>query len=474
MSGILRMSPVDERITWQGGWATPVEIDAAYERARDVSGDWSRRSVAERIECIKRYSQSLEKNKDAIALCITLESGKPLWESKQEVMAAKSKVDNSIDALQKRRSETASSTLASMNVIRYQPLGTVLVLGPYNLPLHLPGAHIVPSLLAGNTVVFKPSEKTPAVGDWIAKCWSEAGLPDGVLETLHGAVDVAKHIVEKPDLAGVFFTGSQRGGVALHRQLAGRPECLLALEMGGNNPLVVDAVQDVDAAIQVIVQSCFVTSGQRCTCARRLILVESPENRRLLEKLGQVVKKIRVGNPLQTPEPFMGCLVSNEACESILIAQQALLAQGGRPLSECRRLESSPNSLTPGLIEISDELIDDEEHFGPLTTIVIVPDFDRAIRLANKTKYGLAAGLLSDDASKFPYFVERVNAGIINWNSPTTGASGVMPFGGVGASGNHRPSGYFAADYCSYPKASVQINELKLSRSLPPGLEDLV
>ena len=474
MSCIQRLSPVDNRITWQGSWATPLEIDAAYQRTLHASLDWSRSSVEERIDCIQRYSRSLEKNKDAIALCITLESGKPLWESKQEVMAAKSKVDNSIEAMQKRRSETASSSSTSMNVIRYHPLGTVLVLGPYNLPLHLPGAHIVPSLLAGNTVVFKPSEKTPAVGDWIAKCWSEAGLPDGVLETLHGAVDVAKHVVEKPDLAGVFFTGSHRGGLALHRQLAGRPDCLLALEMGGNNPLVIDAIQDVDAAIQVIVQSCFITSGQRCTCARRLIVVESPENRRLLKKLGQAVVNIRVGNPLHSPEPFMGCLVSNEACESILNAQHGLVERGGRSLSECRRLESSSNSLTPGLIEIRDDQIEDEEHFGPLTTIVNVSDFEQAVRLANKTKYGLAAGLLSDDENKFQYFVERVNAGIINWNSPTTGASGVMPFGGVGASGNHRPSGYFAADYCSFPKASVQVHELKLNRNLPPGLEDIV
>ncbi len=185
MGIIQRLSPIDNRETWHGHWATPVELDAAYERARHAFQDWSRTSIAERIEYIQRYSQSLEKNKDAIALCITLESGKPLWESKQEVTVARSKVDNSIDALQKRRSESSYSTPTSTNVIRYFPLGTVLVLGPYNLPLHLPGAHIVPSLLAGNTVVFKPSEKTPAVGDWIAKCWSEAGLPVGVLETLH-------------------------------------------------------------------------------------------------------------------------------------------------------------------------------------------------------------------------------------------------------------------------------------------------
>lgn len=471
MGSIQRLSPIDNRVTWQGSWAEPLEIDAAYERSRHAFREWARTSVAERIDTVQRYAQSLERNKDAISHCITLESGKPLWESKQEVAAAKSKVENAIDALSKRRSESVSGSTSLSNVIRYHPLGTVLVLGPYNLPLHLPGAHIVPSLLAGNAVVFKPSEKTPAVGDWIARCWQEAGLPIGVLETLHGAVDVAKQVVEKPDLAGVFFTGSHRGGVALHRQLAGRPDCLLALEMGGNNPLVVDVVRNLDAALQVIVQSCFITSGQRCTCARRLILVDSANNRHLLERLVEVVPKVRVGNPLHSPEPFMGCLVSSEACESMLTAQRALLDRGAKPLLMSKRLEDCSNSLTPGLIEIDSSIADDEEHFGPLATVAYAEDFDHAMELANETKYGLSAGLLSDDARQFQKFVEQINAGIINWNSPTTGASGIMPFGGVGASGNHRPSGYFAADYCSYPKASVQASELTASKSLPPGLE---
>lgn len=473
MGSIQRLSPIDNRVTWQGSWAEPLEIDAAYERSRHAFRDWARTAIPDRLDTIQRYAQSLERNKDAISLCITMESGKPLWESKQEVVAAKSKVENAIDAFTKRRSESSSGSTSLSNVIRYHPLGTVLVLGPYNLPLHLPGAHIVPSILAGNTVVFKPSEKTPSVGDWIARCWQEAGLPVGVLETLHGSVDVAKQVVEKPDLAGVFFTGSHRGGVSLHRQLAGRPDCLLALEMGGNNPLVVDVVRDLDAALQVIVQSCFITSGQRCTCARRLILVQSDNNRRLLQRLVEVVPKVRVGNPLQSPEPFMGCLVSSEACESILIAQRALMDRGAKSLLECKRLEDSPNSLTPGLIEIDHTHVDDEEHFGPLTTVAYAEDFDHAMELANATKYGLSAGLLSDDARQFQKFVEQINAGIINWNSPTTGASGVMPFGGVGASGNHRPSGYFAADYCSYPKASVQASELTASKNLPPGLEVL-
>jgi succinylglutamic semialdehyde dehydrogenase len=473
MTNFIRLSPVDSRITWQGEWASPEAIDAAFERCVDASKTWACVPVEERMECARRYALALERNKDAISLAITLESGKPLWESKQEVAAAKSKVDHSIDALLKRRSEWSNQTPIALNVIRYQPLGTVLVLGPYNLPLHLPGAHIVPSLIAGNTVLFKPSEKAPAVGEWIAKCWQEAGLPDGCLELLQGSVEVAKQVVDQRGLAGVFFTGSHRGGVALHRQLAGRPDCLLALEMGGNNPLVVDQVRNVDAAIQVLVQSCYITSGQRCTCARRLILIESRENRLLLERFASSLTRIRIGSPFDTPEPFMGCLVSSEACDEILQAQRRYIENGGRLLVESRRVENFTTCLAPGLLEIGYEQMDDQEHFGPLTIAVFVKDFEEAVRIANRTQYGLSAGLLSDEAAKFHEFVSCVRAGIINWNNPTTGASGVMPFGGVGASGNHRPSGYFAADYCSYPKASVQISELKPASNLPPGLEHL-
>jgi succinylglutamic semialdehyde dehydrogenase len=468
-----RISPVDETATWSSQWANESDIVQALHSADAAHQSWSRTRLEDRIALAQQFALALERNRNEIARTITRESGKPLWESHQEVSVAKTKVDNSVDAITKRRSTWSDQSQPTSNTIRYSPLGTVLVLGPYNLPLHLPGAHIVPSLLAGNSVLFKPSEKAPAVGDWIDRCWSEAGLPHDVLQTLHGGVEVAQRLVHHPTLSGVLFTGSYRGGVALHRALAGRPECLLALEMGGNNPLVVDTIQDIEAAIQVIILSCFLTSGQRCTCARRLIVVDHPGNRDLIERLCLAVAKIRVANPLSTPEPFMGCLVSPEAADQIRKAQQSLLDKGARELVPCRLDSANASLLSPGLVETTASQIDDEEHFGPLATITYVKDFEEAIALANRTKYGLSAGLLSDDAARFETFVHSINAGIVNWNSPTTGASGKLPFGGIGASGNHRPSGFFAADYCSDPKASVEVRMLRKADKLPPGLEEI-
>jgi len=334
----------------------------------------------------------------------------------------------------------------------------------------LPGAHIVPALLAGNTVLFKPSEKAPAVGDWIARGWHSANLPEDVLVCLHGGADQAKRAVAMKQTAGVLFTGSYNVGAQLHRQLAGRPDCLLALEMGGNNALVVDRISNRKAAIDIIIQSAFITSGQRCTCARRLIVIDHPENAGFVEELSSAISKIEVGDPLGDSQPFLGTLVSKQAAESILVTQDLMMVRGGFVHNKSKIVGENSAMLSPGLVEIEKGATLDEEHFGPLTALQYAYDLEEAIAIANQTRYGLAAGFLSDDRAAFEKFVDSVRAGIINWNSPTTGASGKLPFGGVGASGNHRPSGSFAADYCSYPVASIENTELSQSVALPPGL----
>ena len=473
-----RRSPVDNSITWSGRWATNLEVETAVESANSSFESWSRTTLEDRIEFAKKYASFLNANRDSISKTITLESGKPLWESLAEVQSAVSKVDNAIDAILKRRWTTIEGTGASASSIRFRPIGTMVVLGPYNLPLHLPGAHIVPALLAGNTMLFKPSEKSPAVGEWLVRAWQSADLPKGVLQCIHGAASQAKWAVDAPEIAGVLFTGSLAVGKQLHQQLAGRPECILALEMGGNNPLVVDRIKNRQAAIASIIQSAYITSGQRCTCARRLIVVEHPENEALVAELSDSISRIQIGNPLSNPQPFMGTLVSSEAATMILATQEYMRSQGGIVLNESRTVAAHRAMLTPGLILVNDETNlgktnVDEEHFGPLLTITYAKNLDDAILKANRTRFGLAAGLLSDDAAAFRYFVDRVRAGIVNWNSPTTGASGKLPFGGVGASGNHRPSGYFASDYCSYPIASIENTELSLTPKLPPGLQEL-
>ncbi len=472
-SPIERRSPVDNTTTWIGNWATHQEVDEAIDLAESSFQRWSQTSLEQRIDHAKRYTCFLQDNRDAISRTITLETGKPLWESDLEVLSAIAKVDNAIDAIRKRRWTTNEGIGSSHSTIRFNPLGPMVVLGPYNLPLHLPGAHIVPALLAGNTVLFKPSEKTPAVGDWISRAWQSTDLPAGVVETVQGAAEQAKWAVGSAKTVGVLFTGSYAAGKQLHQQLAGRPECLLALEMGGNNPLVVDRIKNRKAAIANIIQSAFITSGQRCTCARRLIVIDYMENQGFLDELSQAIAKIHVGSPVAIQQPFMGTLVSAQAAASIVAAQQALRDNGATVFNEAQVDATCKSQITPGLVLLREQSGYDQEYFGPLLMAVMVQDLDDAILEANRTKYGLAAGVLTDDHSAYHHFVRNVRAGIINWNSPTTGASGKLPFGGIGFSGNHRPSGYFAADYCSYPVASIEAHELTSPANLPPGLQEI-
>jgi succinylglutamic semialdehyde dehydrogenase len=327
------------------------------------------------------------------------------------------------------------------------------VLGPYNFPGHLPNGHIAPALLAGQCVVFKPSEHAPAVGERMVELMHEAGVPASAVELVHGAGETGAALVNC-DIDGVLFTGSAAGGRAIRHALLDRPEVIAALELGGNNPLVVwDG--DPEVAANIVAQSAFITTGQRCACARRLIVPQGPIGDRIIDALATRTDELRVGAWNDPDEPFMGPLIAQSAADSALKAEAALVRRGARRLRTLRRLDRSPAFLAPGILDATGIDVPDEEIFAPLLTIHRAADFDQAISLANRTRYGLAAGLVSDDDWLWDRFADEVRAGVINRNRPTTGASGAMPFGGLGDSGNHRPSAYYAADYCAYPVASL-------------------
>lgn len=356
-------------------------------------------------------------------------------------------------------------------MLRHKPHGVVAVFGPYNFPGHLPNGHIVPALLAGNCVLFKPSELTPKVAELTVKCWIEAGLPEGVLSLLQGGRETGVALAGHPGIDGLFFTGSSRTGNLLHAQFAGRPDKILALEMGGNNPLIVDQVADVDAAVYTIVQSAFISAGQRCTCARRLLVPQGEWGDALLVRLVQVAGQIKVGRFDEQPAPFMGSVISLQAAAQLMQAQQDLLAGGATALLAMTQLQAGAALLTPGILDVT-AVNDrpDEEFFGPLLQVIRYDNFEAAIAEANATVYGLAAGLLSDSKARFEQFWLHSRAGIVNWNKQLTGAASTAPFGGIGASGNHRASAYYAADYCAYPVAGLESESLALPATLTPGV----
>ena len=436
-------------------------------RARNAFPEWSRRPLLDRIALLRSYANQLTVRKTELAKLISQEVGKPDWEALTEVQSMIGKVELSIEAHFKRCSDFTGGPA----IARFRPHGVVAVFGPFNFPGHLPNGHLVPALLAGNTAIFKPSEYAPAVAELTRDCWLEAGLPENALQIVQGARATGEWLADHPDIDGLFFTGGSSTGAFLATKFARSPGKILALELGGNNPLVAWHPADIPAAALLILQSAFLSAGQRCTCARRLILPADASGDALLTELIALIARLRVGPSTERPEPFCGPVISTASAERVLAAQEALIAAGGTSLVPVTSITPGGALLRPGLIDVTAvPNRPDEEIFGPLLQVIRVPDFAAALTESNRTRFGLAAGILTDDAALFARFRDEVRAGIVNWNHALTGASGAVPFGGIGASGNHRPSGFFAADYCSYVVAGIENPELTLPLQFPPGL----
>ncbi|ALM53645.1 succinylglutamate-semialdehyde dehydrogenase [Halomonas huangheensis] len=465
-----KLDPVSAQELWQGAAASDAQVARAVAAARSAFGGWARTSLEQRQKLVERFRETLETHREALASSIAHETGKPLWEARTEVGAMIGKVALSVRAREERTGQRERDLGDSRAVLRHRPHGVMAVFGPYNFPGHLPNGHIVPALLAGNTVVFKPSEQTPLTADLTLQCWIEAGLPAGVINLVQGAAEVGQALSSNADIDGLLFTGSARVGGMLHRQFAGQMNKVLALELGGNNPLVIKDIPDEDAAVLTILQSAFLSGGQRCTCARRLIVPTGSAGDSLIAALTTAIERLRVAEPFAEEAPFYAGLVSVAAADGLLAAQQDLEQRGGKVLARMRRLQEDTSLLSPGLVDVTGVEVPDEEHFGPLLKVYRYQSWGDAIALANDTRYGLSAGLIGGERSDWDDFLLRIRAGIVNWNRQTTGASGDAPFGGVGDSGNHRPSAYYAADYCAYPVASVESEVLNLPEKLPPGV----
>jgi succinylglutamic semialdehyde dehydrogenase len=453
--------PAKEVVIWESDMASQSQVDAAFQAADKAFASWKACDFDERLGYIEYYQALLQENKDDLSLAIARETGKPLWESQTEVASMIAKIDISVQAYHERTGSMREQKNHLQLRMTHLPHGVLAVLGPFNFPGHLPNGHIVPALLAGNTIVFKPSELTPMVGQKLIELWQQAGLPDGVINYLPGDRTIGEAMLKAPELAGVLFTGSYQTGAAIHRQFAGRPEVLLALEMGGNNPLAVWEAKASDQIISLVMQSAFLSAGQRCSCARRLIVEKGPCADELLARLADTIGKLLIDDYDSSPQPFMGCLISPAAVDKVLSAQASLVQRGAKLLCEATRLSMSPSFVTPALIDVTDLETPDEEVFGPMLLVKRVESVDALIREANNTRYGLSASILTDNQALAMQFMSQVNAGIINWNASTVGAASSQPFGGVGCSGNHRPSAYYAADYCAYPVASQCYPNLK-------------
>ena len=448
--------PSTGEAVWTGAAAAQNDVNDAVNAARSAFEQWAMTPAGERIQIMERYRDLIKRDADDLARLISRETGKPFWETKTEAATVSGKADLSIKAYHERTGERISTAGATNAVLRHKPHGVMAVLGPYNFPAHLPNGHIVPALIAGNTVVFKPSEMTPGPGAFIVERMVEAGVPEGVVNLVQGGRETGEALTGA-EVDGVLFTGGAKTGQAIHKLFAGRLDVILALELGGNNPLIWWDTDDLDAAAWTVVQSAFLTSGQRCTCARRLIVPEGAAGDKAIDALAKLTDRLIIGAPFDDPQPFMGPVISPKIAENLERAFDKLAEGDAEAIRTLSVRDEGAAFVTPGIVDVTmADSVPDEEHFGPLLKVWRVKDFDEAIRRANATKFGLSAGILTDDKAKWEKFLTLSRAGIVNWNRQTTGASGAAPFGGIGASGNHRPSAYYAADYCAYPVASME------------------
>ena len=413
-------NPMNNEIIWEGNFSNIPQLKSAINSAASSHLEWSRQTPKSRIKVIKTFYALLEKNKLAMTKLIATETGKTHLDASSEVAATLAKLNNSILAYNKRTGSQLNSMGAMQVRLKHESHGVLAVIGPFNFPLHLPNGHITPALIAGNTIVFKPSESSPMVAEYMMMLWAEAGLPKGVINMIHGGKDIVQALCKNPLSKGLLFTGSYKAGKQLSRIMAEYPEKILALELGGNNPLVVWSTRKINTAVDLIFESAFISSGQRCTCARRLILPNSKSGKMILTNLKKKVQSLSYANE---SDLYYGPLISPAATKGFLDYQAKLIQLGAKSILKARKVKNSFNLVTPSLINTTGmRKTYDEENFGPMLQV---------------------------------QFVDRINAGVINFNSTTTGASGAFPFGGIGRSGNLRPAGFYAADYCAWPKASI-------------------
>jgi succinylglutamic semialdehyde dehydrogenase len=459
LSELVSFNPCNSEAIWRGQIADQAAVSQAVDHARLAAAEWARQPLDARLVIVRAFQANVKSESEAFARLIAEETGKPLWEAHTEVASVAAKVDISITAHAERSGQDTTEAGAMVQSLRHKPHGVLAVLGPYNFPAHLPNGHIVPALIAGNCVLFKPSEQTPATALFMADLWRRAGLPDGVLQMIIGDGETGKMLAAHDGIDGLLFTGSATTGAALHRQFAGVPHKILALEMGGNNPLVAWDIEDAEAAASLVIASAFQTAGQRCTCARRLIVEHGAKGDVLIDAVIALAKKLRIGGAFDQPPPFMGPVISNRVVDQL---EAGITSLDGRTLLAHQRIEPDLPFLSPAILDVTDAAArSDEELFGPVLQAIKVPDFEAALREMNATRFGLSAGLIGGDKALFDRFWAASRAGVVNWNRPLTGASSAAPFGGIGASGNHRPSAYYAADYCAFPVASLEQQQLE-------------
>lgn len=456
-------------------------IEAVIDSAEKGFDLWRKVSFEERINYLKRYQLAVRNRKDEIATCLALEVGKPLWEAKTEAAALDSKVSVTIvDSYERIKQQTIQGVMPKIDGhVVHKPLGPSFVIGPFNFPCHLANGQILSALLAGNSIIFKPSEKTIYSAQLMMECFHEAGFPNGVINFINGTGHTASKITSDKRIKGIFFTGSKAVGLRILDNTYRDLNKLVALELGGKNSTIIHHDTNISHALPELLRACFLTTGQRCT-STSMILIHKKVEQEFISKFKTVTERIRVGHPtLTSPDPFMGPLIDehaeklyfdfcrfglNEGAEEIVAPKKLDIGYEGHYVSPSIHYAKNPN--------LSGKFIQ-EEIFGPNCFFIPYEDIEEAIKIVNCTQYGLAASVFTRDSDIYRLCLRDIDAGLINLNRSTVGATARLPFGGLKNSGNHHPAAVSMIDHCVSTVASLEtLDDTSSNLSEVIGLKD--
>ncbi len=454
----------------------PGHVDAAIDAARSASADWRRLDLGERADILRKFAAEVVNQRDVLTKVISAESGKPLWEAELDVSIIEAQVETDI------REGVRATSPFKVGEIRwgvygscaFRPLGIAAVLGPAASPMDLPVSLILPTLLAGNTVVFKPSKLAPACGQLIAKLMDEVELPPGVFNMIQGDADIGLNLASHPAVDSVLFAGAVHSGRRVLEATSEQPHKLVSVQMGGVNPSLVLEDADMDRSVYECMKGSFMTSGQRYT-STGVILVARQRFEEFAELFLQKVGNLKVGY-CDEPGVFMGPVLSKAAMDRALDRQQQLLGLGAVRMHLAQELDLKKPGyyLSPSVLAMKrplplDELRPSGQSFGPDVLLIPFKGRDEALRLANSTPYRLAASVMTEDSKRFLTYCHELNFGLVNHNLSTTETSMRLPLGGQGLSGNHRPMGVFNQRNSTYPVASLRAPQpFDQDRVIPP------
>jgi len=461
-------------------WSFNVDYDCVESIVESASSGfkfWRKFSLEKRIQLLKKFQEKVASKKELIARAIALEVGKPLWEAMTEASALVAKVDVTINNSLPRIKDLKIENLmpGTNGHVYHRPIGPCLIIGPFNFPCHLANTQILSALISGNSIIFKPSEKTAISGQLLIECFHEAGFPKGVVNMIQGDGEVARRLTNHKSIKGLFFTGSKEVGQKILKDTSNDLSKLVALELGGKNPSIVHQDAEVDLVLEELIKASFLTTGQRCTSTGIVPIHKSLINE-VVEKFHHLTKRLIVDHPIAfEQEPFMGPLIDKASLDSYLLYMGMAKREGieevmrGKHLSD-KKFQGHYVSPSIHLCHKWNEQSHflQSEIFGPNCTFVPYEDIEEAIQIANSTEYGLASSVFTKDEDIFLKCLEDIDAGLVNLNRSTCGANAKLPFGGVKNSGNYRPAAVAMIDSCVYSVASLQVRDDK-----PSGLDKI-